>query len=491
MLLTDDQDVTLGGLDGHAHGIPHAADIPNPMPKLQKLLTEKGTTFSNAFVHTPICCPSRSSYMTGRYLHNSGTFENDIAHGCSNQTWADGPETRSFAAHAKKAGYHTSYSGKYLNQYAMPGAPGCKAGDKAGCAKHIPLGWDDWHGLFGNSRYYNGTISDNGTPTEHGDAPEDYLPDVFFGHAKAFVAAHLKSEARAGTPFLCVLATPSCHGPFTAAPKYLGHFASQKAPITPNFNHSNEDKHWTMRQLSPLPDTSGQDSQHNMRWETLMSVDDYVEEIVTMLEAAGAMDNTYFLYTSDHGFQLGQHRLPGDKRHPYEHDIRIPFVLRVPGVLPNHTIDSIVLSIDVAPTFTDIASGAVPEDMDGVSMLPLLAAKKAPAKWRTDFMVDYHGQGREPCGLVKCPAPAADNWHIIDGFNNTYTCVRTLHVDGKGPDSLYCEFVDSEHFVEFYDHGTDPWQLKNLALSEPAAMKPLKERLAKLRNCKGKECRPL
>ena len=107
MLLTDDQDVTLGGLDGHAHDMPFVPG-PNPMPKLQKLLTEKGTTFSNAFVHTPICCPSRSSYMTGKYLHNSGTFENDISHGCSNQTWADGPEQRAFAAHAKQAGYHTS-----------------------------------------------------------------------------------------------------------------------------------------------------------------------------------------------------------------------------------------------------------------------------------------------------------------------------------------------------------------------------------------------
>ena len=171
-------------------------------------------------------------------------------------------------------------------------------------------------------------------------------------------------------------------------------------------------------------------------------------------------------------------------------------MLRGPGVLPNHTIDSIVLSIDVAPTFTDIASGAVPDDMDGVSMLPLLGAKAAPVNWRTDFMVDYHGQGHEPCGLVKCPAPAADDWHLIDGYNNTYTCVRTLRVvDGEGAaDSMYCEFADSEHFVEYYEHGSDPWQLRNLALSEPepaAAMKTLKQRLAKLRSCKGKECRPL
>ena len=140
----------MGGLDGQARGLPKAPG-PNPMPQLQKYLTEKGTTFSNAFVHTPICCPSRSSYMTGRYLHNSGTFENDIAHGCSNQTWADGPEKRSFAAHAKAAGYRTSYSGKYLNQYAMPGSPGCDKADSPGCSKHIPAGWDDWHGLHGAS----------------------------------------------------------------------------------------------------------------------------------------------------------------------------------------------------------------------------------------------------------------------------------------------------------------------------------------------------
>lgn len=185
--------------------------------------------------------------------------------------------------------------------------------------------------------------------------------------------------------------------------------------------------------------------------------------------------------------------------------------------------------VDVAPTFTDIASGAVPDDMDGVSLLPLLGPTTTPgaclaqsvshrsgrlllcssfpiaacsrhgaggsggiaANWRTDFMVDYHGQGRKPCGLQLCPAPPADDFHVIDGFNNTYTCVRTLHVDGVGADSLYCEFVDNEHFVEFYDHKADPWQLKNLAQGEPPAIKPLAARLEQLRKCKGKECRPL
>lgn len=93
-------------------------------------------------------------------------------------------------------------------------------------------------------------------------------------------------------------------------------------------------------------------------------------------------------------------------------------------MLANHTVTSIALSIDVAPTFTAIASGEVPDDMDGVSLLPLLGKQAAPSSWRTDFMVDYHGQGHEPCGMVKCPAPPANNWHLIDGFNNTYTVRR-------------------------------------------------------------------
>ena len=88
--------------------------------------------------------------MTGKYLHNSGTFQNDIVHGCDDPKWVNGPEQRGFAAHLKAAGYHTSYSGKYMNQYAMPGSsPSCMKPGDAGCGKHIPKGWDDWcvHGV--------------------------------------------------------------------------------------------------------------------------------------------------------------------------------------------------------------------------------------------------------------------------------------------------------------------------------------------------------
>ena len=376
--------------------------------------------------------------------------------------------------HAQAAGYVTSYSGKYLNQYAnQHSAGGCaKNGDKD-CYR-VPPGWSDWHGLKGNSRYYNGTISNNGNATFHGDDQvKDYLPDIFWAHTKAFLAAQLAKQqaaaaaaagnaengngAAAAAPWLAVLATPSCHGPFTPAVKYRGRFADRHAPLTPNFNASTADKSWLMRQQSPLASTLGVDRTHNARWETLLSVDDYVSEAVGMLDAAGQLSNTYILYTSDHGFQLGQHRLPGDKRHLYEHNVRIPLVMRGPGIAAGSSVDGIVLNIDVAPTIVDIVTGGdgagVPDDMDGRSFLPLLAATRpgvaaspAPAdSWRTDFMVDYHGQGKPACGLQTCPPPPADNFHVNDAYNNTYTCVRAF---GAGPqNAMYCEFLDDERFI--------------------------------------------
>ena len=407
--------------------------------------------------------------------------------------------------HLSAAGYETSYSGKYLNQYALPGSPGCSKRNAPGCFT-VPPGWSDWHGLQGNSRYYNGTISDNGVMSKHGDRPvEDYLPDIFFSHTKNFIKKHL--AAKSGKPFLAVLATPSCHGPFTPAPKYAGDFASSSAPRTPNWNASTTDKQWLMRQQAPISDpvAQGIDNTHNHRLETLLSVDDYVGEIVKMLDEAEELDNTFIIYTSDHGFQLGQHRLPGDKRHLYEHDIRIPFVVRGPGVPENATNDKPILNVDVAPTMYAIAYGsdaALPDDMDGRNFLPLITEQQKghekgemDSPWRSDFLVDYHGAGKQPCGLQSCPPPPPQTFHVNDAYNNTYTCLRSL----KPVDTMYCEFRDSESFVEYYKHEADPYQMCNVGMglgkcapkAPESELAPLKAKLAKLRACKGAECRIL
>jgi N-acetylglucosamine-6-sulfatase len=482
MMLTDDQDSLLGGADW--------------MPNLRSELASQGANFTNAFVHTPICCPSRSSFLSGLYLQNSGVHQNGPSDGCANATWAEGPERHTFAVHLQAAGYRTSYSGKYMNHYGLPGAANCPTPTDPGCY-YVPAGWDDWHSLQGNSRYYNGTISDNGVRSVHGDAAlDDYLPDLFFNHTFEFLSSHL--SAAAASPFLAVLATPSCHQPFTPSPVYAGAFATASAPRTPNYNasqHSIDKKQWLVRQQAAITEdlARGIDHVHNLRLETLLSVDEYIGKVVRLLRRHGALDTTFLLYTSDHGFQLGQHRLPGDKRHLYEHDVRIPFFLRGPGIPASVLVDAPVLSIDVAPTLVHLAAGVPPPSMDGTSLLPLTrrvggvyADPPTPA-WRTDFLVTYYGVGMQPCGLQKCPPPPSASFHENDAVNNTYNCLRTL---SPTEDAMFCVFDDDEAFVEYYDHTADSWQLDNCAATAPPQLLAgYRKRMDALRRCAGVSCR--
>jgi N-acetylglucosamine-6-sulfatase len=153
-VLTDDQDMILGGL--------------TPMTKLKKLVIDKGILFKNAFVTTPICCPSRSSILTGKYIHNHGAHNNTIAGNCAGADWVAKNEVNTTAAYLKALGYRTMFAGKYLNQYGSTTEP----------LTHVPPGWDSWLGLKGNSVYYNYAVSDNGVQVKHGsDYSSDYFTD--------------------------------------------------------------------------------------------------------------------------------------------------------------------------------------------------------------------------------------------------------------------------------------------------------------------------
>ena len=113
------------------------------MPGLKSVMADNGATYSNGFAATPICCPSRSSFQTGRYIHSVGVTNNTIVGGCSGVAWEAGPEKHNVAAYVQAAGYKTGYFGKYLNTYGFPGAGG---------VQHIPPGWDDWQTLVGYVR---------------------------------------------------------------------------------------------------------------------------------------------------------------------------------------------------------------------------------------------------------------------------------------------------------------------------------------------------
>lgn len=475
-LLTDDQDLTMGSMKS--------------MTKLKELVGDKGAVFSNMFVTSPLCCPSRSSILTGKYVHNHGAVNNSISGNCSSRSWQKNSEIKAFPTYLKLQGYRTFFAGKYLNQYGK---------DKAGGVKHVPPGWDEWHGLVGNSRYYNYTLSVNGEEEVHGDTyEEDYLTDVIGRKAKDFLDGQSWWEPR---PFFMMLSTPSCHAPFTPAPQYKGHFSNQSAPRGGSFGVYGKDKHWLLRYVKhPMSNATINyiDEVFRNRWRTLLSVDDMVESLMTKLEKQGLLNNTYFVFTSDNGYHLGQFSLPDDKRQLYDFDVRVPFMIRGPGITPGKTYDEPVLNIDLAPTFLDLAGLKTPDSMDGRSILPLVRHDRhrknavQTSEWRNEFLIEHQGEWKKHNN----GCPQYDGMKLSNCFpdcvcedaaNNTYQCLRVK----KSPtDIIFCQFADAEDFLEVYNMHSDPHQMVNIArVVDPNLLAEMDARLIKQSVCSGKSCR--
>ncbi|CAI8002580.1 N-acetylglucosamine-6-sulfatase [Geodia barretti] len=194
------------------------------------------------------------------------------------------------------------------------------------------------------------------------------------------------------------IATPAPHRPATPAPQYESRFVGQVAPRSPSYNFDSKDKHWIISEGTPVmtKEVIGLvDELYEMRLETLLSVQDLLEAVVGALEKQKVLNNTYIFFNSDHGYHLGQFKQQGEKRQPYEEDIRVPLIVRGPGIKPNTTTQALALSIDMAPTFLDLAGWPLPEDMDGQSLKPILLGEE-PAETNYQFLVEYFGAGTSP-----------------------------------------------------------------------------------------------
>ena len=358
LVLTDDQDAELGSLQF--------------MPRLSELLGGGGTTYTNGYVTTPMCCPSRSSLLTGLYTHNHHVFTNND--NCSSTAWVENHEKRTFATYLQQSGYTTAYFGKYLNKYD---------------GQRVPPGWDKWHGLIKNSAYYNYSLNVDGARRSHGhNHARDYLPDLITNRTLKFVTKVAQSPA-SRSPFLAVMSYPAPHGPEDAAPQYQALFHNVTTHHTPSYDFApNPDKEWVLRVTDKMAPThrSFTDLLQTKRLQTLQSVDEGVARVVARLRDTGQLDNTYIFYTSDHGYHLGQFGLVKGKAFPYEFDTKVPFLVRGPGVRPGAVRSHPVLNIDLAPTFLDIAGLEKPPHMDGKSIIPTI--RNENRKFRQWFMIE-------------------------------------------------------------------------------------------------------
>jgi N-acetylglucosamine-6-sulfatase len=429
------------------------------MGQVQRRLVREGTSFANSFVGYPLCCPSRATFLTGQYPHNHGVLFNSPPTGGYERL--DGANT--LPVWLRRAGYHTAHIGKYLNGYGVRDP------------REVPPGWSEWYATVDPSTYnfYGYTVNHNGRLVRYGRRPADYQTDV---HARRAVEL-IGRRAPRPQPFFLSLAVLAPHtdrpdqlddnGALPdPAPRHQGAFADEPLPPAPAFNEADvTDKPAFIRQLPPLDRQAVATVQasYRARLASLLAVDDAVGAVIAALQRAGELDDTVVILTSDNGYFHGEHRIPSSKYLVYEEAIRVPLVVRGPGVARGATATAKVANIDLAPTIVELA-GAVPgRRMDGRSLRPLLA----------------HPGGRLDRDLLieTFPGPAGDRLP----FPPSYAAIRTDRY-------LYAEHATGE--LELYDLHRDPWQLAS-GHADPAlapVRAELAERLAALRRCAGASC---
>ena len=448
-------------------------------PRLKSLLADQGTTFINSFVSLSLCCPSRTAMLRGQYAHNTQIFTNSAPGGGFQKAHDEGLENATFATWLHDAGYRTALIGKYLNGY--PGNLG---------ARYIAPGWDEWFsGEKNQYNQFNYTANDNGQIKAFGNAPEDYEQDVFRGKAVDFI----QRMAQDTQPFFMWMTTYSPHQPATFAPRDANAFPNAKAPRPPTFNQEDVSQQPSWVQNRPLltpAQIASLDALYQKRLKSMIAVVDTVQAIIQTLRDTNQLDNTYIFFSSDNGFHLGQHRLPAGKNTEFEEDLRVPLIVRGPGIPNGRVLEHMTLNIDFAPTFAELAGVTIPDFVDGRSLVPLLHDPVPPVeRWRKAILLEH---GFIQTGDVgRTPADASDDVEPPDPFDlevaqpqmaQPFQGVHTRN-------HVYVEYVGTGE-REMYNLHDDPYEQTNIAATaDPDRVARLASWLDALRTCAGETCR--
>lgn len=397
------------------------------MPTVTAELVDRGASFPDAFVVNPICCPSRTTILTGEYSHSTGVYRQVPPYG--RFEWFRDDST--LATWLDEAGYTTGLFGKYLDGYQHAGLTG-----------YVPPGWDRWV-AFIHSQYYDYALSIDGQVRRFGSAPQDYSTDVLARMAEAFIR-------RAQGPAFLYFAPAAPHGPAPPAPGDEGAFSDLEPWRPPSYDEADvSDKPAWVRNLQPLspPRREHIDALRANQYRSLLAVDRAVGRLIRALRATGRLENTLFIYTSDNGLLWGEHRWRR-KEAAYEESIRVPLVVRwdAGGVLPGSRPDVLAANVDLAPTIAH-AVGIPAPGAEGISLLTALRGEPGPG--REDLLIEHLAGAN--------PVP-------------TYCAVRSRAW-------TYVRYADGSE--ELYDLRTDPYELENLA-GDPAVAGILRERRTRL-----------
>lgn len=393
-------------------------------PNIDRIALE-GAYFKNAFATTPLCSPSRASYLTGQYAHSHGIIDNSDRSSLSHQL-------RTFPAILQSRGYETAFVGKWHMGNDNTSRPG----------------FSFWSVLKGQGEANDPELNFNGKNIKS----QGYVTDILTEFAIEFINRERKG------PFLLYLSHKGLHpnlhqdndgkvtkigsGGFIPAQRHKGMYEREIFRRRPNAFVPPEDKPALMQNTGGLPplgkETGTPEEVIRERAEMLMAIDEGLGKILKVLELNGQLNSTLILFAADHGYWYGEHGLNEERRLAYEEALRIPLLVRYPPLIEKRsTFEQMVLNIDVAPTLIEIAGGAPDSLIEGKSLVPLLQGQ-APKDWRTSFLIEYYTDTVWPRTV-----------------NLGYKAIRTARYK-------YIQYTDLQGMDELYDLKKDPYELKNV-----------------------------
>jgi N-acetylglucosamine-6-sulfatase len=363
-------------------------------PALDKIRND-GAWIKNASVSTALCSPSRATLLSGQYAHTHKVVDN----------FSPLPKGLNFfPSYFQSAGYQTAFFGKWHmgNTDDMP-----------------QKGFHFWESFQGQGVYYNPTLNINGVRKAFLDST--YITDLLTKHALEW----LSKVHKQGKPFLLYLSHKGVHDEFMPAKRHRGIYAGNKIyyPSTINLTAQSNSKifgdtfllqpsssmaqklqgfnvadipQWVKKQRNSwhgvdyMYDGRVSFDEFYIRYaETLQSIDESTGQLLDFLKENGLENNTVVLYLGDNGFMMGELGLI-DKRNMYEASMRIPLLMKYPGVIqPGSTLNALIQNVDIAPTLLNIASIPIPSKMQGTNFLPLLKGDTIEKKVRRAYYEYY------------------------------------------------------------------------------------------------------
>jgi arylsulfatase A-like enzyme len=388
-----------------ANGLNSSTNTPN-----LDALAEGGTNFTHAVTNQPVCAPSRSVLVTGRYATQTGVWRNGLG------LREDLP---TLATELRKAGYTANYIGKWHM------APGQEAeGGGRGPVKEEHRGgfldlWEASNALEFSTHPYEGTIWDrDNNPISFKD---EYRVDFLTDRAEKFLRQ--KQEK----PFLLMISQLEPHqqndlgrmvGPKGSADRFINAFVPADLRAFPGDWHQQ------------LPDYYG----------SCEAIDASVGRLRKVLEGEGLAENTIFVFMSDHGCHF-MTRNQEYKRSTHNSSLRVPLLVEGPGFENARQIQEIVGIMDIAPTLLDAVGVAIPDTVQGKSFFPLLRDAGARSAWPNKQLVQISESmtGR---------AIRTKDW--------TYCVADPTGMTNEPTSTNYHEY-------QLYDQRNDPHELVNLA----------------------------